>query len=405
MQPPPRNLTVLYADAEAFREEYAASLVHGGVFVATAEDFDLREGVRVKLVLHFCGDSVELLSEVVHVVTPEMAALGAEPGVGVQFQGLMHDLRAHLEPLARTCGLHQFKPTDPGRRASPRVKCRVPAQLECEGEGPIDGHTLDISVTGALIAVPGAGPPVGSYASLVIENPAADERLAVNGTVVRQVQRNGVVSALGIHFDPSGDQRGEVEDFIEVIQSAEHSRRLGGISGSIAELGPQNLLEMFGKTSPAGTLTLRLGPTEGVIGFENRLLRYARIGSASGIKALVRMLSWQDGEFEFHARLDAVDFHEAPLPMDAALMEAVRQIDELGRIDRSAFAPDARVHLHDPETLAGLRPGKLEQAVLDLARAGFSVQRILDVIPEPDTEIYRALEGLFAEGVIRLEIV
>ena len=40
-----------------------------------------------------------------------------------------------------------------------------------------------------------------------------------------------------------------------------------------------------------------------------------------------------------------------------------------------------------------------------MARAGFSVQRILDVIPEPDTEIYRALEALFAEGVIRLETI
>jgi Tfp pilus assembly protein PilZ len=405
VQPPPRTLTISYADAEAFREEYGSSLVHGGVFVSTDEDFELRERVRVRLGLHFCGDSADLLSEVVHVVTPEMIALGAEPGVGVQFQGLMHDVRAQLEPLARTCGLHQFKPTDPGRRAALRVKCHVPAHLECEGEDPIEGHTRDISVTGALIAVPGGGPPVGSYTSLVIENPAAGERLAVNGIVVRQVQRNGVVSALGIHFDPRGDQRAEVEDFIEVIQSAEHSRRLGGISGSIAELGPQNLLEMFGKMAPAGTLTLRSGLTEGVIGFENRLLRYARIGPASGIKALVRMLSWEDGDFEFHARLDAVDFHEAPLPMEAAMMEAVRQIDELGRIDRRAFALDARVHLGDPQTLAGLNPGKLEQAVLDLARAGFSVQRILDVIPEPDTEIYRALEALFAEGVIRLETI
>jgi len=47
-------------------------------------------------------------------------------------------------------------------------------------------------------------------------------------------------------------------------------------------------------------------------------------------------------------------------------------------------------------------PTKVEAAVLDLARAGFTVQRMLDVIPEPDPEILRALQALRDAGLVEL---
>ena len=40
--------------------------------------------------------------------------------------------------------------------------------------------------------------------------------------------------------------------------------------------------------------------------------------------------------------------------------------------------------------------------MLELVRAGFTVQRMLEVIPEPDPEIYRALESLDDRGVIAI---
>jgi hypothetical protein len=43
---------------------------------------------------------------------------------------------------------------------------------------------------------------------------------------------------------------------------------------------------------------------------------------------------------------------------------------------------------------------KVEAAVLDLVRAGFTVRRIVDFIPEPDSQIYRALESLSDRGAI-----
>jgi hypothetical protein len=163
---------------------------------------------------------------------------------------------------------------------------------------------------------------------------------------------------------------------------------------------------MFGGTAPAGTLVLRKGEDEGVIGFENRLLRYARLGTATGMKALVRLLSWQDGTFEFFARLEPADEMEAPLPLEAAIFEAVREIDEANRVDRSRLPSDSRV-LVAPDAAApqlGQDPlSKVEEAVLDLARAGFTVQRIIDVIPEADPQILRALESLADRGIVSFD--
>jgi hypothetical protein len=43
---------------------------------------------------------------------------------------------------------------------------------------------------------------------------------------------------------------------------------------------------------------------------------------------------------------------------------------------------------------------KTEAAVIDLVRAGFSVRRMVAIIPEPDPEIHRALASLHDQGVI-----
>jgi Tfp pilus assembly protein PilZ len=396
-------LRVSYADAEAFQREYAANLANGGVFVPTQGSFAMREGVSVQLILQFCGRSIELPAEVVHLVTPEMAAMGGQIGVAVQFTGTAREIRSRLEPLSRVCGVRQFRPADPGRRAAPRVRARVPIRVE-GGEALYEGHTRDLSRTGVLVVMPAQGIEVGQYLNVTLRHPETGDELEVGGTVVRRVETDGEASALGVHFDPPENRRADVERFVEDIQSVEHSRRLGGVTGSIAEVGSANLLQRFGLSSPSGTLTLRRGQQEGVIGFEGPLLGYAQLGGAEGMKALVRLLGWQDGTYEFHARFEAIETAEAPLPLEAALLEAMRQIDELSRIDRGRFPPTASVRVGSDAAASGPNPSKLEAAVVELARAGFTVQRILEVIPEPDLDIYGALECLVDAGAIAVEM-
>ena len=98
--------------------------------------------------------------------------------------------------------------------------------------------------------------------------------------------------------------------------------------------GPQAVLQMFATSSPSGTLLLRLGQEEGVICFEGGLLILAQLGGKTGMKALVRMLSWREGVFEFRAAVEDRQAKEAPLPLEAALFDAVRQIDEGSTVEQ-----------------------------------------------------------------------
>jgi hypothetical protein len=223
--------------------------------------------------------------------------------------------------------------------------------------------------------------------------------MEVDGLVVRDIEDDSGVSGLGIAFDPPESERAGLERFVEGVQSTEHTRRLGGITGEIAEVGIQSLVQMFMCNMPTGTLTLQRGQHEGVIGFEKGLLCFTRLGAASGLKALVRLMSWTEGRFEFHASLDSVEEREPPVPVEAALFDAVRILDEGERIDRSRLPADAKPRLAQAEA-EGNDLSKVEATVLELVRAGFTVQRMLEVIPEPDPEIYRALVSLSESGTI-----
>jgi Tfp pilus assembly protein PilZ len=394
-----RVLRISFPDSESFQREYVQNLVNGGVFVATVQVFEPREPVRVELVLPFCSERLRLNGEIVHIVPREMAQVGATPGVAVQFEGSPQEIRAQLDPVVIACGASAYQPPDPGRRRSPRMAARVPARIQGETAG-VDGHTRNLSRSGALVSVVGEGPAIGERVRLRLQHPGTGEAIEVDSRVARQIETAGAVSALGIEFDPPAETRAEVERFVEKVQTAEHTRRLGAISGTLSALGPQDLLQMFGTSAAVGTLIFRRGEHEATVGFEAGELHFARLGPCTGMKALVRMLAWREGAFEFHARLDPIKDPEPPMPLEAALLDAVRQIDETNRVDTGRFPPAAR-----PRPVAGAQgvAGKTAEAVIDLARAGFDVQRILDVIPVPDSEIYAAFAELLDAGAISFD--
>jgi Tfp pilus assembly protein PilZ len=394
-----RTLSLSFESAEAFQREYSANLANGGVFIGSPDEFELRERVQVELVLTFCDQRVALPGEVVHRITPEMAQMGAPAGVAVQFEGSAHAVRTLLEPLRSAAGAPVHRPVDAGRRRAPRSKARVSAHIATEA-GEVAGHTRDLSQTGVLVSVPGRGIPVGERVRLALTHPGSGDTMEVNGVVVREVESDGGVAALAIEFAPEDGERSGMQGFVEGLQASEHTRRLGGIGGDIAALGVQNLLQMFAGTGAAGTLTLHDGQREGVIGFDGGLLRFVRLGPVSGMKALVRLLEWSEGSFEFHARLDPVEQVQTPLPIDAALLEAMRITDEQGRPGRVRLPDHATPHLLPGGEGDADDFSKVEAAVLDLVRAGFSVERIVSVIPEPDPEVHSALESLRDRGVI-----
>ncbi|HET6303704.1 MAG TPA: DUF4388 domain-containing protein [Myxococcota bacterium] len=285
------------------------------------------------------------------------------------------------------------------RRDVARVRTRLRTP-----DGEREGRTRDVSRTGVLVSVDGNDLALGQHVGVSLFDPFSGEELCIPGTVTRHVVVDGSVAALAVGFDVIPEEHGDLARFVEQVTSADHARRLGGVHGDLSEVAVATLVQMLGRSARAGTLTLRRGEEEGVIAFEAGQLRYARLGALAGLKALARLLAWSDGRFEFHAHVDELEGEGPRLPLDAALLEAAQHLDEAQRVERDGIEPAARLVADDARAAAKQGElGQTELAVLELARAGFSVRRVLEVIPESDAQIFAAIRSLCAHGVVSLE--
>jgi len=457
----PRKLRVEYRTEESFRREYAQNIAKGGLFIPTRHKLEIREAVEVELSLSFRGESVVLPGEVVHCVPEEMAETGAQPGVAIQFLVAGEDLRAKLAAPAGALSNERVQGT--GRRVAPRSRARVSAQLMLDGR-TIEAHTRNLSSSGVLLVLQEKAPPIGRPVEVRIQHPTTDETIDVPGKVARHVDAAGA-TCIGVQFLVPEAREDEVADFVGRVRAMEHSRRLGGINGPIADLGIRAVLTMFGNTAPEGMLTLSRGAEEGYIAIQRRQLR-AQLGSFVGREALQMMLEWTDGAFEFEAQIDdglvagekiPVSELDADAPAGAAPPAPRRrpaappearsktrsekgagglELMDLDDIDLGFDEDEGEYEDEDEAAWAGdddLSPGaissdsialdtvspnatlrvlsaggdrsgltKTEEAVLDLAAANTTVGQAVDIIPEPDAEVYAAVQSLLEQGFLIL---
>ncbi len=405
MSTKPRVLRVEFAEEEELRREYASNISKGGIFVPSQSQFKIRELVRVEIALAYCGKSLTFDGEVVHQVTQEMAGTGGTPGVAIHFQIKLNDLFERFQPYAGApakTGNERVAQT--GRRRAPRMPARTPALLRTADHRMIEARSRNLSGVGALVSLYGDPVPVDEVIKLWLGDPASGREIEVDACVIRQFENDaGDVSALALDYQMSEEQKIAMKQFVSDICAAEHSRRLGSISGAISEIGSENLDRMFGKSTPLGTLTLTRGHEEGFIAFEKGLLCAARLGSLSGVEAMVEMLSWREGNFDFQGRVDWNISGDSSLPIEAAFFEAMRLVDERRRDEPPSFPPLAQLEV-DTAMLEAERDGldKAEQAISVLAEVGVTVAKMMDVIPEPRAKIARLLGRMVERGLIRI---
>lgn len=400
---PRRRLKLCFLEAAAFRGEFESNLAKGGLFVPTDEEFEPRELVEIELTLEFCGETFSLPGEIVSAV-PRGFGPGGAAGVAAQVLEAASTLRQRLSRFAALAGSAdvvedtQQRERREARRAPSRVAARV-----ASGSGAVPARTRDLSARGALLSIEGDMPVVGDQVAVTIVHPTRGEAIELDAHVVRHATDAEGKPALAVEFEPAGSDRSHLAGFVENVQAADHARRLGSISGPIDELGVAALLQMFGSSAPRGTLLLARGSDEGVVSFEDGILKSTRLGTVTGLKALVRLFTWRDGRFEFSGSLEAGLGEDAPLSLQGALLEAARLQDEETCSPFRELPPAThfRVVL---ERLAAeaAELTKAEQAVAELIQAGLSLGRLLDVIPDPDGEIYTALGSLVERGIVDL---
>lgn len=421
------TLTVRFESADALRGEFEKNIANRGLFVATVDRFEVRQPISVDIVLEYVERGVPALSldgEVVHIVPPEMESNGATPGVAIQFEASAGSLRERFEPLlgADAPELEPDKDLEgPARRSAKRGAVRVPVRVMPTTSPPFEATSRDLSTSGILISMKADALPVGEVVRICLWHPSGDPSCELDGKVVRQVpNKKGRIAAVAVAFDRSQAAEPIASRVIDALREAGHRSRLGGISGSLADLGLANMLQMFGASAPQGTIVVERDVEQGWVAFAEGQLLGAELGPKKGQDALVAMLAWGEGQFQFEATVDPkLESEATPAPLAGAVMQAVCALDELnhengedGDLDELDSCDEGGGHgmpieksttFEIDEEQVDLSRSTLDKtadAILELARSGMSVERLCGVIPEPTEQVEAAVESLVEMGLL-----
>lgn len=400
-----RVLRVAFESREALEREYEANLVNGGLFIPGHLELLYGEPVLVFVELPFVDRTLELEGRVVQTIPIEFERNGGRAGVALEMSDTPLEIRRVIEEAIDRPILDEIEEGS-GNRIAARSVAHVRARVRIPGIAEIEGRTRNLSLAGVLVAIESEPPPVGQEVTVAIVHPTSGEARDIPGIIARHdVADDGRVRGLGIQFAVPENRADGTMAYLNQVKAVEHARRLGGITGSIDTLGLNDLILSFGQCVPCGRFTLMHRGEIGSVHVAGGMMTSAQMGAAIGVKALVRMASWESGNFEFHANLEPDD--DAPvlgLPIEAALLETARFIDETRSGSGPSVPGDAGLRIEHREiALDDPLLSKVERQILDRAGVGMKVSRLLDTIQEPDAVIETAIVDLIERGAVRIE--
>jgi pSer/pThr/pTyr-binding forkhead associated (FHA) protein len=244
---------------------------------------------------------------------------------------------------------------------------------------------------------------------IIIQDMGSTNGTFVNGEKIRKSRLKegdriligtSIIKLVGV----DGAQATEAEARARLESNAQRrSAGPGGrpMSGSVEEIPLPDLLQLLSTSKKGGVLTIRTDRGMGKIYLRKGQIYYASIDDNFGMKpqkAIYRMLTWQAGSFELEAPDDRQVMEEITESTEALLMEGMRQIDEVTRVDPPPWGSRLAV----PTPLAGrlrdLSPGELDifQLVLDHGE----LKAVLDGYDGTDFEAYRNLHELLKKEFV-----
>jgi len=397
------DLAVDYPARGEFEAAFAREFFGGAVFIPTLDRLPAVQRVRVTFDLLFCETCFELEGEVVASLPAPIASAGAAPGVSVQLCEPPAELRAHIERASKI-RLRDAPPPHPEfPRAEPRYAAQAPVLLEIHGRR-LSAQMADVSYNGMLALLPGVDLGDVTDLRVIIEHPGSGERIELGGCIANQARCDDGMMVLGLRFVYEFDRVDEVARFVDDLRSFHHALALAAVSGSLVDTPLEAVLETFAGISNSGTLRISRGDEHGKIAYQEDEILYVSMGLLSGAKALDRLFTWDDAQFEFRPEVEPMDGARSPLPLTSALIAAVVARDELAQLDLSGFDPNATFAI-DAERLAAVEGtlDKIGREVADCARMGFPLSAMLDMLACSDARIYKTVGELTEAGVLRIE--
>ena len=253
-------------------------------------------------------------------------------------------------------------------------------------------------------------------AQLIIQDLGSTNGTFVNGEKIKKARlKEGdrvligtsilkVVSARADQIDAAAAKRQLENIEKEKRASGSDSNARSSMSGSLEEVPVPDLLQLFSTSKRTGVLHIRSSLGYGKIHLRNGGVFYASIDDDHDLgpmKALCRIVGWEDGQFEFGRQEEEASFVLVlEDSTEALLMEALRQLDEFRRISGELPDPDGRLTIPRPleAPLSALGPKELE--VFQLVLNHGQTQAVFDKSATTDYETAGALLALVQGGYV-----
>ncbi len=188
---------------------------------------------------------------------------------------------------------------------------------------------------------------------------------------------------------------------VAVVQSQRQTKT--AMTGKIEEVPLPDLLQLFHTSKKNGVLVVN-NEHEARIYLRQGKVYYAVINDNHDLgpqKSFNRIITWEVGEFELRPPDNQEFMTELDESTEHLLMDALRQLDELRRIQGSLPPMDQTLTLAVPmqPALRDLQPEELD--VLQLVLNWGSLQGVFDNASQDDVVIATAVASLLERGYLR----
>lgn len=190
---------------------------------------------------------------------------------------------------------------------------------------------------------------------------------------------------------------------IQQVAEARRTNQVRSMSGAIDEVPLPDLLQLFGSSRKTGVLVVKTETDQGKIYLEKGIIVHATINDLEHLapeKCLYRIITWRHGTFYMEPAEDGTLPQRVQLSCEGALMEGLRILDEVNRIELPPM--DARISLARPLTakLRDLTPEQLDvfQSAIDQTH----VEAVFNNCPSDDIQIAKALAEMIAKGYYKI---
>ncbi|MGD8859597.1 MAG: DUF4388 domain-containing protein [Myxococcales bacterium] len=188
---------------------------------------------------------------------------------------------------------------------------------------------------------------------------------------------------------------------LEEVAAGRRQNQVRSMSGAIDEVPLPDLLQLFGSSKKTGVLVIKTDTDSGRVYLEQGRIVYASIEGAelpSPEKAVYRILAWRHGTF-YMEPLDEIDVPvRIEMSTEAALMEGMRIVDEVSRLELPSMRAAIRVAAPLQARLRDLTPEQLD--VFQTVMTVHVLESVFNNCPLDDVQVGEAVRALISGGYV-----